>query len=85
MALTTGISTWDAIGRAIEDRLLPARALTALAGFKRLIEDARAMLGAEFCGEAGGGCRSSRFRMMSDARMQGFDPERSLRLLLYCP
>ena len=48
MALTTGISTWDAIGRAIEDRLLPARALTALAGFKRLIEDARAMLGAEF-------------------------------------
>jgi DNA helicase-2/ATP-dependent DNA helicase PcrA len=48
MALTTGISTWDAIGRAIEDRLLPARALTALAGFRRLIEDARAMLGAGF-------------------------------------
>ena len=48
MALTTGISTWDAIGRAIEDRLLPARALTALAGFKRLIEDARAMLGPDF-------------------------------------
>jgi DNA helicase-2/ATP-dependent DNA helicase PcrA len=48
MALTTGISTWDAIGRAIEDRLLPARALTALAGFKRLIEDARAMLGTGF-------------------------------------
>jgi DNA helicase-2/ATP-dependent DNA helicase PcrA len=48
MALTTGISTWDAIGQAIRDRLLPARALTALAGFRRLIEDARAMLGAEF-------------------------------------
>ena len=48
MALTTGMSTWDAIARAIEDRLLPARALTALAGFKRLIEDARAMLGADF-------------------------------------
>jgi DNA helicase-2/ATP-dependent DNA helicase PcrA len=48
MALTTGISTWDAIGRAIKDRLLPARALTALAGFRRLIEDAQAMLGAEF-------------------------------------
>ena len=48
MALTTGVSTWDAIGRAIEDRLLPARALTALAGFKRLIDDARAMLGAGF-------------------------------------
>jgi DNA helicase-2/ATP-dependent DNA helicase PcrA len=48
MALTTGMSTWDAIGRAIEDRLLPARALTALSGFKRLIEDARAMLGTDF-------------------------------------
>jgi DNA helicase-2/ATP-dependent DNA helicase PcrA len=48
MALTTGISTWDAIAHAIEDRLLPARALTALASFKRLIEDARAMLGPDF-------------------------------------
>jgi DNA helicase-2/ATP-dependent DNA helicase PcrA len=48
MALSTGISTWDAIGRAIEDRLLPARALQALSGFKRLIEDARAMLGPDF-------------------------------------
>ncbi|HWZ51660.1 MAG TPA: UvrD-helicase domain-containing protein [Granulicella sp.] len=51
MALTTGISTWDTIGRAIEDRLLPARALTALANFKRLIDDARAMLGPEFAGQ----------------------------------
>ena len=48
MALTTGTSTWDAIGKAIEDRLLPARALQALSGFRRLIEDARAMLGAGF-------------------------------------
>jgi DNA helicase-2/ATP-dependent DNA helicase PcrA len=48
IALGTGISTWDAIGRAIEDRLLPGRALQALSGFKRLIEDARAMLGPGF-------------------------------------
>ena len=48
MALTTGMSTWDAMGRAIEDRLLPARALQALGGFRRLIEDARAMLGVGF-------------------------------------
>jgi len=48
MALSTGISTWDAIGKAIEDKLLPARALQALSGFKRLIEDARAMLGPGF-------------------------------------
>lgn len=48
MALTTGLSTWDAIGRAIADQLLPARALTALSGFRRLILDARAMLGPDF-------------------------------------
>jgi DNA helicase-2/ATP-dependent DNA helicase PcrA len=48
MALSTGMSTWDAIGRAIEDRLLPARALQALTSFRRLIEDARAMLGPGF-------------------------------------
>jgi len=48
MALSSGMSTWDAIGRAIEDKLLPQRALMALAGFKRLIEDARAMLGPGF-------------------------------------
>jgi DNA helicase II / ATP-dependent DNA helicase PcrA len=48
MALSSGMSTWDAIDRAIEDKLLPARALQALSGFKRLIEDARAMLGPGF-------------------------------------
>src|ERR1700734_2147822 len=48
MALSSGMSTWDAIGKAIEDRLLPARALQALSGFRRLIEDARAMLGPGF-------------------------------------
>ena len=48
IALTTGISSWDAIARASEDRLLPARALVALGNFRRLIEDARAMLGPDF-------------------------------------
>jgi DNA helicase II / ATP-dependent DNA helicase PcrA len=48
IALTTGISTWDAIARASEDRLLPARALDALSKFRRLIGDARAMLGPNF-------------------------------------
>ena len=44
MALGTGLSTWNAIDRAIADKLLPARALTALANFRKLIEDARAMV-----------------------------------------
>jgi DNA helicase-2/ATP-dependent DNA helicase PcrA len=48
MALSSGMSTWDAIGKAIEDRLLPGRALSALEGFRRLILDARAMLGPGF-------------------------------------
>src|SRR5579875_2648804 len=48
IALTTGMSTWDAIARATEEKLLPARALSALNSFRRLIEDARAMLGPEF-------------------------------------
>jgi len=48
IALTTGISSWDAIARASEDRLLPARALVALGNFRRIIEDARAMLGPDF-------------------------------------
>jgi DNA helicase-2/ATP-dependent DNA helicase PcrA len=48
MALSAGMSTWDAIARAMEDRLLPQRTLNALEGFRRLIEDARAMLGPGF-------------------------------------
>ena len=48
VALTTGMSSWDAIARAIEEKLLPARALVALASFRRLINDARAMLGPDF-------------------------------------
>jgi DNA helicase-2/ATP-dependent DNA helicase PcrA len=48
IALTTGVSSWDAIERAAENQLLPARALAALGNFRKLIEDARAMLGPAF-------------------------------------
>src|SRR5260370_24232340 len=48
MALSSGMSTWDAIGRAIDDKLLPSRTLMALGSFRRLIEDARARLGPAF-------------------------------------
>jgi DNA helicase-2/ATP-dependent DNA helicase PcrA len=54
MALSSGTSTWDMIAKAIEDKLLPARALAALDGFKRLIEDARAMLGPGFAEKLAG-------------------------------
>jgi DNA helicase-2/ATP-dependent DNA helicase PcrA len=54
IALTTGMSTWDAIGRAIEEKLLPQRTLIALGAFRRLITDARAMLGPDFAGKLSG-------------------------------
>jgi DNA helicase-2/ATP-dependent DNA helicase PcrA len=44
LALETGTSLWFALGEAIERRLLPQRAVVALQQFKRLIEDARAMM-----------------------------------------
>jgi DNA helicase II / ATP-dependent DNA helicase PcrA len=48
LALETGISTWDAISQAIQQRLLPQRALNALENFQRMINDARAMLEPSF-------------------------------------
>ncbi|MEO6807131.1 MAG: UvrD-helicase domain-containing protein [Edaphobacter sp.] len=54
MALSSGMSIWDAIGKAIDDKLLPQRALMALSGFRRLIEDARTMLGAGFAEKLAG-------------------------------
>jgi DNA helicase-2/ATP-dependent DNA helicase PcrA len=44
LSTETGMSTWAAIGRALKDRLLPQRALIALDSFRRLMEDARAVL-----------------------------------------
>ncbi|MGH9616568.1 MAG: ATP-dependent helicase [Acidobacteriaceae bacterium] len=48
LALETGISTWDAIREAIVQRLVSARASAALESFRRMIEDARAMLAPNF-------------------------------------
>ncbi len=44
LSLETGISTWDAIGRALKENLLPQRALIALDAFRRMVEDGRALL-----------------------------------------
>src|SRR5208337_4827462 len=43
IALETGLSLWGAISEALGRQLLSGRALTALKGFKELIDDARAM------------------------------------------
>jgi DNA helicase-2/ATP-dependent DNA helicase PcrA len=44
LALETGTSLWAAVGEAIERKLLPPRACAALQQFKRIVDDARAML-----------------------------------------
>jgi DNA helicase II / ATP-dependent DNA helicase PcrA len=54
MALSSGMSTWDSMARAMEDRLLPQRTINALEGFRRLIDDARAMLGPGFAEKLAG-------------------------------
>jgi DNA helicase II / ATP-dependent DNA helicase PcrA len=51
LALETGQSTWDAIGAALTNRLIPARALTALEQFRQLILDAQAMMDPDFAGK----------------------------------
>ncbi|HMD19732.1 MAG TPA: UvrD-helicase domain-containing protein [Alloacidobacterium sp.] len=48
VAIETGSSTWNAIGRALAERLLPTRACIALDTFRKLIEDVRAMLAPGF-------------------------------------
>jgi DNA helicase-2/ATP-dependent DNA helicase PcrA len=48
VALETNSSLWSALQTVVEQRLLPARATAALAGFRDLIRDARAMVTGEF-------------------------------------
>src|SRR4029077_755506 len=48
LSLETGVSMWSAMEQTIQEKLLPGRAVQALADFKQIIEDARAMLGGSF-------------------------------------
>ena len=48
LSLETGISLWGAVAEAVERKLLPQRACSALVGFKELIEDTRAMMTGTF-------------------------------------
>ncbi|MFP5204717.1 MAG: ATP-dependent helicase [Acidobacteriota bacterium] len=51
LALETGSSSWDAVAAAIQGRLLPPRALSALESFRQLILDAQAMMDPDFAGK----------------------------------
>src|SRR5437762_3714065 len=48
LSLETGVSMWSAMEQAIQEKLLPGRAVQALSEFKQIIEDANAMLGVSF-------------------------------------
>ncbi len=52
LALETGLSLWSTLCQAVEQRLVPPRAVRALAGFRDLMEDTRALMG--FRAEAAG-------------------------------
>jgi DNA helicase-2/ATP-dependent DNA helicase PcrA len=54
LALETGLSTWDALGSAIANRLIPSRALMAIESFRQLILDAQAMMDPDFAGKLSG-------------------------------
>jgi DNA helicase-2/ATP-dependent DNA helicase PcrA len=51
VALETGSSTWDALSAAIQNRLIPTRALMAIESFRQLILDAQAMMDPDFAGK----------------------------------
>ena len=51
LALETGQSTWDALSAALQNRLIPTRALMALESFRQLILDAQAMMDPDFAGK----------------------------------
>ncbi len=51
LALETGASTWDALGAAVNNKLITPRALMALDSFRQLILDAQAMMDPDFAGK----------------------------------
>ncbi len=51
IALETGLSSWDALAAALQNKLIPNRALIALDSFRQLILDAQAMMDPDFAGK----------------------------------
>ena len=51
LSLETGMSLWDVMERVLRERLVPQRACIPLENFRRIIEDAHAMLTPDFAGK----------------------------------
>ena len=58
LALETGRSTWEILGQAIKDKLVPARAAVALESFRQMIVDAQAMMDPDFSGKLAEGAEA---------------------------
>ena len=67
LAIETGTSTYSAIGHALREKLLPSRALIALDNFRRMIEDARALLAPDFAEKLAGDLAADATVAMGDA------------------
>ncbi len=74
LALETGSSTWEVLGKAIESRLIPQRAINSLESFKRMIEDARALLEPDFAEKLAGDLEEA---LPEGGYEQSADPEDS--------
>ena len=75
ISLEAGLSLWQGIGVAIEQRLLPSRALAALQSFRTLINDARTMLLGDFeqhLAESAAGAETSAAAL--PAKLEADDP-----------
>ena len=67
LALETGSSTWDAMGAALNNRLITTRALMALDSFRELILDAQAMMDPDFAGKLSADVAASDAELDGDA------------------
>ncbi|AXC11725.1 ATP-dependent DNA helicase UvrD/PcrA [Acidisarcina polymorpha] len=75
LALETGTSLWTATGQAVKGRLLPQRALLALENFRRLIQDARAMLAPGFDEKLAADLANQPDQELSEAAGSGMEGE----------
>ena len=81
LAIETGTSTYSAIGHALREKLLPSRALIALDNFRRMIEDARALLAPDFAEKLAGDLAADATVAMGDAHTAALSTPRMTSVL----
>lgn len=79
LSLETGMSSWRAVERAVQEKLLPARACSALSVFRSLILDARALLHPDVADALGGETELSPGESEAEPAGDSEDAETSIR------